>query len=128
MKRALKQGTVVLLLALAIADICADLIAPQSCCEWLTEIACALEVSPNADPNDQALDGSVTLMSEKGSDNQHDDSSKTQEDCFCCCSHFLPSHHFHPPTLDPRPPDRLFTDARLPSPPPQTPFHPPRFS
>ena len=126
MRRSVQQSAVILLLTLAVVDVCADLIAPRSCCEWLTDIGGVLEHSPDLASNARQPEGFVTLEADNDRAKEHGDAPNNEEDCFCCCSHFLPSHNFDLAVVDPRPPDSLLTDARLPSAPPSSKFHPPR--
>lgn len=67
------------------------------------------------------------IASSEFPDNQRSDSQPKDEDCFCCCTHVMPSPVFH-----------SFENAELaierstghrlliPSAPPDNPYHPPR--
>jgi hypothetical protein len=50
------------------------------------------------------------------------------EDCFCCCSHILPSSHFSAKSLDINYQIRDLNKLFLPVSPPRDTFRPPRFA
>ncbi|MEW6732411.1 MAG: hypothetical protein AB1489_13870 [Acidobacteriota bacterium] len=52
----------------------------------------------------------------------------SEEECFCCCSHLLASKNFFINAFDVIQPTSSVGNSWLPSSPPQTTFHPPRFS
>ena len=109
----------VLLFTFAFADLSADLISPQLCCEGIGNLAVST----------QHINDTIALVA--ADDFGHEQSSEPlniEEDCFCCCSHILPSVHFEVAVLDIKPPASLMTNAFLPTPPPQKTFRPPRLS
>lgn len=54
--------------------------------------------------------------------------SSNEEECFCCCSHILPTVQFDLAILNAEPTVFVLTDTVLPVPPSQSQFHPPRLS
>jgi hypothetical protein len=71
-----------------------------------------------------AVDGSSEFPDDQPSDPQHRD-----EDCFCCCTHVMPSPVFASPD-DAELVISRSTVARIfiPSAPPDNPYHPPRLA
>lgn len=71
-----------------------------------------------------AVDGSSGFPGDQHSDPQHRD-----EDCFCCCTHVMPSPVFASPddaelVISTSTVHRIF----IPSPPSDNPYHPPRLA
>lgn len=71
-----------------------------------------------------AVDGSSQFPDDQPTDRQHRD-----EDCFCCCTHVMPSAVFASPddaelVISTSTVPRIF----IPSAPPDNPYHPPRLA
>ena len=119
----LRGGIVILLLALAFVDLTLiDLISPQLCNDELLGPA-LLHSAESAEQRVAVLQQTSQNDSEPGRGSQ---SPVTDEDCFCCCSHIIPSYSIDviEPVSGPR--INLLLTGALPSPPPQDTFHPPR--
>ena len=127
----MRQGSLhrwlaVLFLLFASTDISADIVSTELCCEELSGLAsCTVDVSTLAQDFD-----SVAIIGVK--DNSTPDQPSTpipnEEECFCCCSHIIPSVHFEIADLDVEPLVSGFANFILPIPPPQSMYHPPRLS
>jgi hypothetical protein len=113
----------VLLFIFASADLSADMISPQLCCEGIGDLVISQVSSAQLASDVLAFKAADDLGHEQSSDPLNVD-----EDCFCCCSHILPSVHFDVAVLDIKPPSSFVTNAFLPTPPPQKTFRPPRLS
>lgn len=100
----------------------ADLAYPQSCCdEFLSFFETASVVSIT----------SATAECSGAAGSQRDaqsDPAGTQDDCFCCCTHVMPTPHFDlaAPCVQSPPVDLELTS--LPSLSPARIFHPPRIA
>ncbi len=123
--RHLYRWLVVVMLAYAFGDLCADAVSPQQCCEWMDNLAVSDtgRVSSAEGPN-------VALAIVASTESKQETSlpSNTEEDCFCCCAHMLPAIHFNAPLVEVTGSPALLTKTFLPSPPTQKKFHPPRLS
>jgi hypothetical protein len=130
----LRRGIVVFLLAFAFFDLAVvDLFFPQLCGDGQASHSLA---GPGKSIETAAVDKSTGKIApelapfvDHGSQPVQDShQSPVDEDCFCCCSHVIPSSHVnvaafnYPPQLD----DQAITP--LPLPPPHGPFRPPRLS
>jgi hypothetical protein len=113
----------VLLFMFASADLSADMISPQLCCEGIGNLVVSV-ASSNQNLNDE----SALVAAEDFGHEQSESPSNIDEDCFCCCSHILPGIHFDVSVLDIKPPSSLLINTFLPTPPPQKTFRPPRLS
>jgi len=109
----------ILLFIFAFADLSADLMSPQPCCEEISDLVISSAASTQA---------SAFVAADDFGHDQSSDPLNIEEDCFCCCSHILPGVHFDVAVLDIKPPASLLTNTFLPTPPPQKTFHPPRLS
>jgi hypothetical protein len=129
--RRLRRGVVILLLALGLFDMAViDLIDPQLCHDGFAPTTGAAHAQNASEKFDQNVPVKVAI-SHRGSlprQDPHSDSSpaSTEEDCFCCCSHILPSCQVNYMTLDTMPRIDIPLIDSLPAPPPQATFHPPR--
>ena len=112
-----------LLFIFAFADLSADLMSPQLCCEGIGNLVASGDLSAQ-----YINDASAFIAADDFGHEQSSDPLNIEEDCFCCCSHILPGVHFDVAVLDIKPPASLLTNAFLPTPPPQKTFHPPRLS
>lgn len=71
----------------------------------------------------------VVVASTQFPDDQRPDSLPSDEDCFCCCTHVMPSPVFHSfesaeLAITRNTTHRIF----IPSAPPDNPYHPPRLA
>lgn len=113
----------VLLFIFAFADLSADMVSPQLCCEGIGNL-----VVSGVSSTQPANDAIAFKAADDFGHEQSSDPLNIEEDCFCCCSHILPSVHFDVAVLDIKPPTSVLTNASLPTPPPQKTFRPPRLS
>jgi len=128
----MKQGSLhswfaVLLLLFASADLSTDLVSPQSCCEWMDNLAIA-SVSQSGSPVQATPDETRLVAATDTHPEPSSNSSDLDENCFCCCAHILPGGYFNVAILNTESPAPVLTNALLPIPPSQSPFHPPRLS
>jgi len=113
----------VLFLLFASAEISVDVISPELCCEELSGlVSSGSSFAAARDDVDKisAVDNST-----------HGESSNpgsTEEECFCCCAHILPSLHFEVAELGVEPLTSSLANTILPIAPPQSAYHPPRLS
>ena len=125
----MRQGSIhrwlaVLFLIVASADISADVISPQECCEELASLAIFSDC--NREPLAQAPDAALTL--DAADREEPSSTSGAKEECFCCCAHILPGAHFESGGLEIERVTSILANAILPIPPPQGTYHPPRLS
>ena len=124
----LQRWIAVLFLLFAAADISVDLVSPQVCCDELSGLV-ASGISNVTFPI-EASEGAARM----GSADDHSmpgqplSTTPIGEECFCCCSHILPSLRFEVAELNRNPLASGFGDTFLPVPPPQNTYHPPRLS
>jgi hypothetical protein len=113
----------ILVLLFASAEISADTIWPGLCCEEF----CGLAGSYT--PYIAVADISDKISA--ADDSTHEDSSSpvpAEEDCFCCCTHILPSLRFAVAEPDAEALTSGLANTILPIAPPQSAYHPPRLS
>jgi hypothetical protein len=121
----LRRGIAIFLLAFAFFDMAiVDVFFPQACGEQQMS-------APGADPVDLTEEGAGELRAVKNRDSQpgqDSHESSADEDCFCCCSHIIPSPLVKVVTLNspPQADDPAITS--LPAAPPRGAYHPPRHS
>jgi hypothetical protein len=121
----LRRGIAILLLALAFFDMAVvDLFFPQLCGD---DQASLLGASP-VESSEKVADGFGAIRNQDPLPAQDSHQSGTDEDCFCCCSHIIPSPHVSVATLNcqPQPDDPAIPP--FPSSSPHGVFHPPRLS
>jgi len=130
----LRRVIVVLLLAFAFFDLAVvDVFFPQLCGDGQASHSFTSPVESTekvaADKSTGKIAAELAPVRDHGSQPSQDShQSPMDEDCFCCCSHIIPSPHVnvvafnYPPQLD----DPAITS--LPLPPPHGAFHPPRLS
>lgn len=100
-----------------------DLTFPSLCQADEPTDPCATAVQPDASKTDNHFVGLSDPSAPTNSPAEH---SEFEEDCFCCCSHIIPSPHigvaesFRQPRVAPA------TLASLPAAPPHNTYHPPR--
>lgn len=105
----------------------ADIFAPQLCSEAAAELPLACAKVDDSEITFAKGTG-PTAVAGSSSSEQPAQPSDFDEDCFCCCSHIIPSPHINLAALNclPQPGDPAMTS--LPSSPPRGTFHPPRLS
>jgi hypothetical protein len=128
----MRQGSLhrwlaVLFLLFASTDISADVVSPQACCEELDGLASAYTLNISAQAQD--FDGVAKIdVKDSSTPEQPSTPPPLEEECFCCCSHIIPSVHFEVAELDVEPLMSGVANFILPIPPPQSMYHPPRLS
>jgi len=121
----LRRGVAIFLLAFAFFDMAiVDVFFPQACGEQQMS-------TPSAGPVDTTEESAGESMAVKNHDSQpgqdsHESSS--DEDCFCCCSHIIPTAHVNVLTLNSPPQAADPAITSLPSAPPHGTYRPPRLS
>jgi hypothetical protein len=121
----LRRGVAIFLLVFAFFDMAiVDVFFPQACGEQQMS-------THSAGPVDSIEEGAGESMAVKNRDSQPGQDSHesyVDEDCFCCCSHIIPSPHVNVGALNfpPQAGDPSITS--LPSAPPRGAYHPPRLS
>jgi len=115
------------MLAYALADIYADSVSPQQCCEWMDNLTISQSASgvSSAGVSNAALS---TIASVEPGQETSIPSNTDDEDCFCCCGHMLPAITFNTPVVEVRGCPLFLTKTLLPAAPTQKKFHPPRLS
>lgn len=134
----LRRGTVIFLLTFAFFDMAVvDIFFPQLCEDRRTSSFLTNQVGSTNKPTEK---GAAEKLIGKGAaefapirdhgsqPGQDSHESPIDEDCFCCCSHVIPSQHVNVAAINspPQPDDPAITS--LPLPPPHGAFHPPRIS
>ena len=108
-----------------------DLAFPELCTEeaYGAELTQAFELSARTNSNNKSPSAVAETSSEsKEEPRPGPDSQPRDEDCFCCCTHVMPSPLFvAPEDADPGLLANQFRHTTIPSPPPNNPYHPPRF-
>lgn len=127
----MRQGSVyrlvaILFLLLASADIAVDVVSPELCCEELRGLAGSY--STDAAAPSQESGNLYKISAVDNSTPEAPSSPITEEECFCCCAHILPSLHFEVANLDLDPLTSGLANTILPTAPPQSAYHPPRLS
>ncbi len=121
----LRRSMAILLLALAFFDMAVvDLFYPQLCGDDQLSL---LGASP-IESSEKIADEFAATGNHDSQPAQDSHQSETDEDCFCCCSHIIPSPHVIVAALNfpPRPDDPAIPSFPLSS--PHGVFHPPRLS
>lgn len=121
----LRRGVAIFLLAFALFDLTiVDIFSPQLCGDEQLSLSLTGPV-----------DSTEEVAGEWGASKTHDpqpdqDShqSPIDEDCFCCCSHIIPSPQVNVIALNSPPQPGAPAIASLPLAPPRDTFHPPRLS
>lgn len=104
----------------------ADIMNPHLCSEELGGSYFPESIAAASDPHNPV--GTILTRRSESHEDKHNDSGIEIEDCFCCCSHILPSFALIVDSLSLKPPASEPELAHLPIPPPEAPFHPPRLS
>ena len=121
----LHRWLAVAMLIYALADVYADSISPQQCCEWIDGLAvvdCPARVS------NEVSNAAPSMVASNQSRQESSVPSDNDEDCFCCCGHMLPGINFKAPVVELEASQAPLIYAFLPAPPTQKKFHPPRLS
>jgi len=121
----LRRGIAIFLLAMAFFDMAiVDVFFPQLCGDDQASILGAIPV----ESSEKIADEFAATRNQDSQPVQDSRQSGTDEDCFCCCSHIIPSPHVSVAALNcPPQPD----DPAIPSFPSSSPhgvYHPPRLS
>jgi hypothetical protein len=125
-KRILQRGIVLFLLIFALSDItsanpCGDELGIFP----LEKIDVCKAASPFTIPAPQGF--TETVFKNQDAEHEHSQNNETNcEDCFCCCSHILPSSHFSPSPLEIQVQITDLNKLFLPAAPPRNTFRPPR--
>jgi hypothetical protein len=140
-QRSMRQGHLcrrmaIFLLAFAFFDMAiVDTFFPQLCVDVQAShsLSSLVEPNKNTEPTeDKKVAAEFWAIgnhdSQQGQDRYPSPPDPVDEDCFCCCSHIVPSPYVNVAALNcqPQPPD--LANSSLPSSPPQGTFHPPRLS
>lgn len=121
----LRRGMAIFLLAFAFFDLTVvDMFSPEFCDDEQVSLSLA---NPDEAP-EKIADGSWAIRSHDSEPGRDSRQSPIDEDCFCCCSHIIPSSYACIATLNCTPQPDALAAASLPLAPPRDAFHPPRFS
>jgi hypothetical protein len=125
----LRRGIAIFLIAFAFFDMTViDMFFPQLCVDEQTSQSVNSPVDATDKPTGK-IAGDLTAGANHDSQPDQDSrQSSADEDCFCCCSHIIPSRHVNVATLNSPPQPEDAAIPSLPSAPPQGAFHPPRHS
>lgn len=125
----LRRGIAIFLVAFAFFDMgVVDVFFPQLCGDEQTPQSINSPVESTDRSTGTAADNSMAVSNHDSQPTQDSHQSPADEDCFCCCSHIIPTTHVNVATLNfpPRPDDPVITT--LPSSSPRGVFRPPRHS
>ena len=104
----------------------ADLANPHLCAEEM-----GLAALPSATVKCPAVDQTIIASSKDSSNSHREDApapAHSEEDCFCCCSHIIPSQNFIVHNVLPESSDTDSIVLMLPTGLPDQHYHPPRLS
>jgi hypothetical protein len=121
----LRRGIAVFLLAFVVFDLAVvDMFSPELCSD--EQVSLSFATPDDSTEDDAGESGAIRNHNPQPSQNSHQ--SPIDEDCFCCCSHIIPSPNVSVAALNclPQPADPEI--GSLPSSPPRDAFHPPRLS
>jgi len=121
----LRRGMVIFLLTFAFFDLTiVDMFFPQLCGDEQAAPSVAGPVESTEDPADE----SAAIRDQDSQPSRDSHQLPIDEDCFCCCSHIIPSPYVNVAALNnpPQPGDPAVTS--LPLAPPRGTFHPPRLA
>jgi hypothetical protein len=125
----LRRGIAIFLLAFASFDMAVvDVFFPQICGDEQTLPSLNTSVEAPYTMIEKAAAELASMRGHSSQTGQDSHQSLADEDCFCCCSHIIPSPHINVVALDclPQLDDPAITSLPLPH--PHGPFHPPRLS
>lgn len=121
----LRRGVAIFLLAFALFDLTVvDIFFPQLC----GDEQMSLSLTGPVDSTEEVTDESGTSQPHDSQPNQDSHQSPIDEDCFCCCSHIIPSPQVNVIALNSPPQPGAPAITSLPLAPPRDTFHPPRLS
>jgi hypothetical protein len=127
--RRLRRGIAIFMVAFAFFDMAVvDMFFPQLCVDEQTPQFISSPIDTTDNSAGKIADNLTAVSNHDSQPDQDSHQSSTDEDCFCCCSHIIPSQHVNVATLNfpPYPDDAALPS--LPSAPPHGAFHPPRHS
>lgn len=104
-----------------------ELILPDICTEELGGLPVRASHATTADAR-PADDSGISIHNAESGQEKQSAPSPSGEDCFCCCSHILPSFSLSLPTIAVKTPVEEIREGTLPTPPVHTLYHPPRFA
>jgi hypothetical protein len=123
----LYRGMAIFLIIFAFVDLTIiDLAFPQLCDSDHSPMSSSLNAISLAYSTGESY--AVASSEDDNDREQHSNQGGAEEDCFCCCSHIVPSVPVNIAALGLKPLAPLASNTSLPSPPPQSKYHPPRFS
>jgi hypothetical protein len=121
----LRRGVAIFLLAFAFFDLAVvDMFSPQLCGDEQVP----LSLTGPADSSEEVAGESGTINTHDSRPDQDSHQSPIDEDCFCCCSHIIPSPHMNVAASNCPPPPGASAITSFPLAPPRDTFHPPRLS
>src|SRR5215475_10495035 len=121
----LRRGVAIFLLAFASYDMAiVDVFFPQTCGEQQM----SLPSSGPVDSTEESAGEKIAVKNHDSQPGQDSHESSADEDCFCCCSHIIPSPHVSVVTLNSPPQAGDPAITSLPSALPRDAYHPPRLS
>ena len=104
-----------------------ELIIPDICTEELGGLPVRASHPATADAR-PADDWGISIHNTESKQEEESKPSQSGEDCFCCCSHILPSFCLSFPAIAVKTPVEEIREGTLPTPPIHTLYHPPRFA
>ena len=106
-----------------------DLLFPQLCSEEPVDIAISQSLPVTEETTiDEAYAPVAVSLPKDSREDQRPDPQHSDEDCFCCCTHVMPSPLFVAPgDADPGLMTSRDQNTSIPAAPPNNPYHPPRF-
>jgi hypothetical protein len=103
----------------------ADLAYPQSCCD---EFVNFFETAGVVSSTRAVLDAEECIGAPGSRRDVPSEPTGTQDECFCCCTHYVPTPHFDLAAPRIQSPPANLEMASLPSLSPHRIFHPPRIA
>lgn len=121
----LQHGFAIFFLLFTFAELTIiDLASPQRCKDELGTLA----TNGYARPATNETDKPSSIAADHSRQESSPQPTSTEEDCFCCCSHIMPASLVTAPLLVAKSQITEAAIIHLPSSPPNSMFHPPRFS
>jgi len=97
----LRRGTAVFLLAFAFFDMAVvDVFFPQLCGDEQASNSFTSAIKSTKKLNQKIADEFAATRNQDSQPVQDSHQSSTDEDCFCCCAHIIPSPHVRVATLN----------------------------
>ena len=104
-----------------------DLVTCQVCCENVAGLPIEVALALSAERQVNESLAVMSAPSEKSQDERRSNPSR-DEDCFCCCTHVMPSRAFaSSANTDLKMNTSLADNIPIPTAPLNNPYHPPRF-